>query len=184
MSAGETGGEDLMVETLEFIDTHWDTVAGTFDEADVGGGDVWQKPILRNGDLKTLYPSGQTSGYTQQLRNNDVVTVLDGGRVDDVTGTEFDFDVAWDVDVRCEALPNNGFSVIGDSTDWQVFIHIVRRSILTERHKPITDPNCKFDWRWITTVDQSTLPETEDSRDHLGKEIGFRWHGYERLPSL
>jgi hypothetical protein len=179
MSAGVTDGQDLTVETLEFIDSNWSTVAGNFSEAS-----GWDKPVLRNHDNKTLYPSGETNGYTAQLRNNDVVTVQNGGRTDTPTGTEFDFDITWEVDVTCEALPTNGFSVIGDTTDWRVFVHIVRRSILTDRQSPITDPDCNFDWRWITIANESELPEAEENRDYYGTSVTCRWHGYESLPAI
>lgn len=179
MSAGATGGIDLTVETLEFIDTNWSTVAATFSEAS-----GWDQPVLRNHDNKTLYPGGETNGYTAQLRNNDVVTVKNGGQNDDPTGVEFDFDVEWEIDVTCEAVPSNGFSEIGDTNDWRVFVDIIRRAILTDRQHPITDPDCKFDWRWITIANESPHPGTQDNRDHYGTEFTARWMGYEKLPPI
>lgn len=200
MSAGATDGKDLTVETLRFLNENWDEISMTFARARsssgfrydttrydtrlYGSGGPWMKPVLRNHDNKTIYPSGETSGYSAQLRQNDVITVQNGGRVDSVTGTEFDFDVEWDIDVRCEALPANGFSVIGDTTDWRVFVHVARRSILADRHNPVTDPNCKFDWRWLTIVDEGQLPEAEDNRDVYGVGFTVRWHGFERLPAI
>jgi len=186
MSSGETGGLDLTVETLEYIDSNWKTVARTFDRAITDSttdpDTVWTKPVLRNHNDKTIYPDGGASNYSASLRANDVVTVEDAGRADSPTGTEYDSDVQREVDVTCEAL-NAGFTVVDGSTDWQVFIHIVRRSILTARVRPITDPACKFDWRWIEIYDQSPLPETQGNRDHYGSELSTRWHGYEDLPA-
>jgi len=183
MSAGETGGIDLTVETLQFILDNWSTVAAGFDRAtDSQGAVVWEDPVLRNRKTKTLYPSGDTAGYTNQLsRNAYVVTVEETGQTNNPIGTEFDFDVEAEVDVKIESV-NNGFNEeISDSTDWETLKSIIKRCILTNRKHPITDPSCRYDWRWLTVTNESTTPESEDNRDHYGYELTDSWMGYEKL---
>lgn len=197
--AGQTGGLDLTVETLEFIYDNWEGVALTFDESSDGGfqydtrqydtaqyssANAWARPVLRNSVSKTIYPDGETAGYTAQLRNNDVVTVGEPSISEDPTGTRFDFDVEAELDVTVQAMPGNGFSNVEDSTDWATLKAIVKRAFLTERRNPITDPDCKYDWRWLTVANGSPLPETTDNRNLQGYEFTARWHGYESLPSL
>lgn len=174
MSAGETGGYDLTVETLAFIHDNWDTAASNI-------GETWDRPVLRNHVTKATYPDGETANYTARLRTNDVITVDDDTRTNDPVGTEFDFDVQAEVDVRVEAMPGNGFSVIEDSTDWARFVDISREAILLNRVHPITDPNCRYDWRWIELTNSSPLPETEGNRNHFGREYTCLWVGYESL---
>lgn len=174
---GETGGRDLTVETLEFVNKNWHTVAEAL-------GETWEKPVLRNADDKSTYPDDETTRYATALRTNDVVTVENGGRIDSPTGTEFDFDVEWELDVRVEALRSTGFSHITDSTDFRRFVLIVRRAILTERSRPITDPDCIFDWRWLTISNENPLPEAQGNREHHGVSLTLVWHGYESAPTL
>jgi len=184
MSAGETGGIDLTVETLQFILDEFETVAAEFDRATDGSGNVvWEDPILRNRKTKSLYPSGDTAGYTNQLsRNAYVVTVEETGATNSPIGTEFDFDVEAEVDVTIESV-NNGFNEeISDSTDWETLKAIIKRCVLKNRKRPITDPSCRFDWRWITVTNETTLPESEENRDHYGYELTFEWNGFERNP--
>lgn len=176
MSAGETDGYDLTVETLEFLDSNWNTAASNV-------GETWDTPVLRNHVSKTLYPSGETSAYTAQLRQNDVVTVGKASRTDTPTGTEFDFDVEKELDVTVEAMPGNGFSVIEDSADWERFVAIVREAILLDRVRPITDPNCRYDWRWITITNESPTPESVGNRNLQGVEMTVVWSGFESLPT-
>jgi len=177
MSAGETGGYNLTVETLAFLNDNWDTAASNV-------GETWDVPVLRNHVEKALYPGGELTDYTARLRNNDVITVGKASRTDTPTGTEFDFDVTKELDVRVEAMPGNGFSVIEDSTDWERFVTISREAILIDRQKPSTDPNCRWDWRWITITNEAPLPETVGNRNHYGVEYSVQYNGYESLYPL
>lgn len=175
MSAGETDGYDLTVETLEFIDSNWATAVGNV-------GQSYDKPVLRNDVEKTLYNTDETAGYSAQLRNNDVVTVGKATRTDEPLGTNFDFDTQREVDVTVEAMPGNGFSVIESSEDWARFVIAVREAILIDRVRPITGQDCRFDWRWLTIANEAVLPATENNRNLLGVELTVVWHGFESLP--
>ena len=187
MSAGETEGLDLTVETLQFIVDNWAESARDFDQAIVDDttdpADVWEMPVLRNGVEKTIYhpDEGDVAGYSYALRNNDVVTVEEAGRVNEAAGTEYDFDVEAEVDVTCEAMLN-GQTVVGGSTDWKAFVEVVKGAILRNRGYPVTVPGGRYNWQWLTTDNESTLPDTEDNRDHFGTELTVTWHGYESLP--
>lgn len=178
MSAGATDGYDLTVETLTFLNDNWSAAASSI-------GETWDVPVLRNHVDKTIFTSNdETATYTAQLRNNDVITVGKASRTDSPVGTEFDFDVTKELDVKVEAMPGNGFSVIGDSTDWERFVLISREAILIDRHNPITDPGSRYDWRWITITNENPLPETVGNRNRLGVEYTTVWHGYENLSNI
>lgn len=184
ITTGDTGGLDLTVETLLFIHDNFESVASNFGRAtDNSGNVVWEDPVLRNHVTKSIFPNGETSGYTSKLsRNAYVVTVEEQGRTQDPVGTEFDFDVEAEVDVRLESV-NNGFNdEITDSTDWETFQDIIKRTILTNRKFPRTDPNCRFDWRWLSITNESRLPQAENNRDHYGVSLTVTYYGFERLP--
>lgn len=197
MSTGQTGGINLTVETLQYIYDNWEAVALTFDASSDGGfqydsvqydssqytaSGAWQRPVLHDGVEKSTYPDDETAGYSLSPRQNDVVEVGEASFTNDVTGTGFDFDVEAELDVTLKAMPGNGFSVIETSTDWEVFKDIVKRSILTERNRPITDPGCKYDWRWLTVSNGSPTPEAQGNRNLLSASFTVRWSGFESLP--
>lgn len=182
MSAGETGGLDLTVETLQFVLDNFDTIAANFDEAtDDQGNVVWDVPFLRNDAERRLYPDRTVLDYNDAIRQGDVVTVGEPSENDEPEGPGFDSDKEVEIDVTCETL-TNGKSPIETSTDWRAFVQIIRRSILLERKFPITDPNCKYDYRWLEVDTENPLPEAEEARSHFGTEFTVRWHGFERLP--
>jgi len=171
---GVTGGLDLTVETLEFIKTNYAEQAEEFEIDD------WDEPILRNGAEQRLYPDRQRLDFNDAPRRGNSVTVSHPSLTQSPIGTEFDADVLVEVDVSCETLINAA-SEVTTSTDWRRFVETIKRSILAERSYPITDPNCRFDYRWLEVNNENALPGTEEARDSFGTEFTVLWHGFHRL---
>lgn len=175
VTTDNTGGLDLTIDTLEFIRTNWPAQATEF------GIDDWNDPILRNDAERLLYPQGQQLDYNDAPRRGNAVTVGEPSKTQEPIGTEYDADVIVEVDVSCETVVR-GASEVQTSTDWRRFVSAIQRAILTERSYPITDPNCRFDYRWLEIDNENPLPGTEETRDTFGTEWTTRWYGFERLP--
>ena len=172
---GVTGGLDLTVETLEFIKNNYPEQAEEFDIDD------WDEPILRNGAEQRLYPDRQQLDFNDAPRRGNAVTVSEPSENSNPIGTEFNADVIVEVDVSCETVIR-GASDVQTSTDWRKLVEAIKRAILTERTYPITDPNCRFDYRWLEVDNENSLPGTEETRDSFGTEFTVIWHGFVRLP--
>jgi len=175
MNAGITNAIDLTVETLEFIRTNWDEQAEEF------GLEDWQDPILRNDAERLLYPEGVQLNYNDAPRKGIAVSVGEPSRTENPIGTEFDADIEVEVDVSCETIIS-GASEVDDSTDWRTFVAAIRRTVLMERTYPLTDPDCRFDYRWLEVTNENPLPGTEETIDAFGTQFTVVWHGFERLP--
>lgn len=175
MNAGITNAVDLTVETLEFIRVNWPTQAAEF------GIDTWNDPILRNDAERKLFPDGQQLKYNDAPRRGNAVSVGEPSRTEQPVGTEYNADIEVEVDVTCETVVS-GATEVSDSTDWRKFVAAIRRTLLMERTYPLTDPNCRFDYRWLEITNENPLPATEETRDSFGTTFTVIWHGYEVLP--
>lgn len=175
MNAGITNAVDLTVETLEFIRVNWPTQATEF------GIDTWNDPILRNDAERKLFPDGQKLKYNDAPRRGNAVSVGEPSRTEDPVGTEYNADIIVEVDVKCETVVG-GATEVKNSTDWRKFVAAIRRTLQMERTYPLTDPNCRFDYRWLELDNENPLPATEETRDSFGTTWTCRYHGYEVLP--
>jgi hypothetical protein len=173
MSATE--GIDLAVEILRFLNQGWET------------DNFSPEPLYHNDDDGYIYPGdNETKARDIDLQNHDVVGVSYPGWTKTPVGTEFDYDVEAEVDVRCEATTFPAGGGVDGSTDFRRMVLEAQRAIDANRVFPLTNLDSRYAWRdlRIETEDNNITinnRDAGDNRDYFASEFTVTLRGWEQF---
>jgi hypothetical protein len=173
---GETDAFDLAAETLQFVVDNW------ADQATAVNRGEWDRPILHHGNEKREYPNDADRAKDISLRDGDLVTATYAGATSTVEGSAFNLRREAEVDVEVEAYLGSTNGVVESSNDFQRLVWAVRRSILSERTYPVTNPDCLVEYHWLTITNETAEPIEDDNRDYFNHEFTVQYHGLEVPP--